>query len=77
MRHIFYQSFPERISFFEKFGISAKSFEESRHIRSYKLSPGFMGNPPDRLDGFHDYHGSCRKRNDPGRHDENMRELQS
>ena len=31
-----------------------------------------MGNP-DRLDGFHDYYVSCRKKNDPGRSDQNMK----
>jgi type II restriction endonuclease, Alw26I/Eco31I/Esp3I family len=69
----FYDCFPERSSFFDLHGVTKRAFEESNHIRSYKLSPGFMGNPPDRLDGFHDYHGICRKENDPGRFDENMR----
>lgn len=69
----FQSNFPERMKFFNQFGVSKEAFEHSRHLRSYKLSPGFMGNPPDRLDGFHDYHGSCRKKNDPGRFDENMR----
>ncbi|MFC7422026.1 Alw26I/Eco31I/Esp3I family type II restriction endonuclease [Iodobacter arcticus] len=73
VENYFHTHFPERLEFFTKFGISKEAFEQSRHIRSYKLSPGFMGNPPDRLDGFHDYHGSCRKENDPGRFDENMR----
>jgi Alw26I/Eco31I/Esp3I family type II restriction endonuclease len=49
-------------------------FEKTTHIKGTYLSPGYMGNPPDRLDGFHDY-GSmcCRKKHDPGRSDENMR----
>jgi Alw26I/Eco31I/Esp3I family type II restriction endonuclease len=48
-------------------------FEVSGHIRSNWLSPGFMSNPPDRLDGFHDYGLCCRKEKDPGRSDENLR----
>nr|AAM09641.1 restriction endonuclease [Hafnia alvei] len=69
----FLECFPERASFFTRFGVTKQAFEQSCYLRTYKLSPGFMGNPPDRLDGFHDYHGSCRKNNDPGRFDENMR----
>jgi len=40
-----------------------------------KLSPGVMANPPDRLDGFHCYNSNCgcRKQNDKGRSDENMK----
>ena len=40
-----------------------------------KLSPGVMGNPPDRLDGFHCYNSicTCRKSKDKGRSDENMK----
>jgi Alw26I/Eco31I/Esp3I family type II restriction endonuclease len=40
-----------------------------------KLSPGVMGNPPDRLDGFHCYNSicDCRKTKDKGRSDENMK----
>jgi Alw26I/Eco31I/Esp3I family type II restriction endonuclease len=38
-----------------------------------KLSPGVMSNPPDRFDGFHTYNKCCRKKEDTGRHDENMR----
>lgn len=45
----------------------------TQHIKTPKLSPGFMANCPDRLDGFHDYCIHCRKKNDPGRSDENMR----
>lgn len=73
IRELFSHFFPERLEYFKKYGISKPAFENSRHLRSYRLSPGFMGNPPDRLDGFHDYHGSCRKKNDPGRSDLNMR----
>ncbi len=47
-------------------------FENSMHIKSNYLSPGFMANPPDRLDGFHDYCLNCRQKNDPGRSEENM-----
>lgn len=45
--------FPEWRSYFQRLGLTAQAFEESRHIRTSLLSPGFMGNPPDRLDGFH------------------------
>jgi Alw26I/Eco31I/Esp3I family type II restriction endonuclease len=65
--------FPERAHSFEVFEYSMQAFERACHIRSRWLSPGFMGNPPDRLDGFHDYDLSCRKANDPGRSDANMR----
>lgn len=69
----FFDCFPERIPFFKKHGVTTAAFEKSNHIKSQKLSPGFMGNPPDRLDGFHDYDLTCRKANDPGRFDKNMR----
>ncbi|MBC2053442.1 Alw26I/Eco31I/Esp3I family type II restriction endonuclease [Listeria welshimeri] len=36
------------------------------------FSPGAMGNPPDRFDGFHSYNLCCRKYQDKGRHDSNM-----
>jgi len=65
--------FPERKQYFKKYGIHPKAFESSNHLRSNYLSPGFMCNPPDRLDGFHDYALCCRKKKDPGRSDENMR----
>ena len=32
-----------------------------------------MGNPPDRLDGFHSYNNCCRPTADKGRSDENMK----
>lgn len=48
-------------------------FIKTSHLKSNFLSPGFMANPPDRLDGFHDYGICCRKKSDPGRSDENMR----
>jgi len=38
-----------------------------------KLSPGAMSNAPDRLDGFHTYNLCCRRVEDTGRHDENMK----
>lgn len=40
---------------------------------SRKLSPGAMANPPDRLDGFHTYNLCCRKKQDTGRFDDNLR----
>ncbi|MCL5797394.1 MAG: Alw26I/Eco31I/Esp3I family type II restriction endonuclease [Patescibacteria group bacterium] len=48
-------------------------FIKTSYRKSNYLSPGFMANPPDRLDGFHDYGICCRKKSDPGRSDENMR----
>lgn len=48
-------------------------FSKTQHIRSTKLSPGYMGDCPHRLDGLHDYCTFCRKGNDPGRSDSNMR----
>lgn len=65
--------FPERSDFFHLLPEIDNFFINSQHIKSKWLSPGFMGNPPDRLDGFHDYGICCRKRSDPGRSDENMR----
>lgn len=65
--------FPERACAFQHSGPTTEAFERTRHLRSQWLSPGFMGNPPDRLDGFHDYDLKCRKANDPGRSDDNMR----
>ncbi|MFC7319847.1 Alw26I/Eco31I/Esp3I family type II restriction endonuclease [Halobacillus campisalis] len=66
--------FPERESYFNLLPNYQTLFQRTQHIKSKYLSPGFMGNPPDRLDGFHDY-GSvcCRRSNDPGRSDKNMR----
>lgn len=37
------------------------------------LSPGFMANCPDRLDGFHDIAYCCRAKFDPGRSEDNLR----
>lgn len=42
--------------------------KESRY-----LSPGVMGNCPDRFNGLHSYALCCRKTKDTGRHDENMK----
>ena len=42
-------------------------------IKSKKLSPGVMSNAPDRFDGYHSYNRCCRKKNDKGRHDNNMK----
>lgn len=42
--------------------------------RSRKLlGPGAMGNPPDRLDGFHSYNRCCRGTSDKGRFKENLK----
>ena len=66
--------FPERSEFFAKYGITKKAFEKSNYVNSKAwLTPGYMGNPDSRLDGFHDYHFECRKNKDPGRFDANMK----
>lgn len=67
--------FPEKepdITLFDA-GDYEKFFSISQHLRTNKLSPGYMGDCPHRLDGIHDYCTLCRKGNDPGRSDENMR----
>lgn len=64
--------FPERAPYFDKYGYKIAAFEKSNFIRSKWLSPGFMCNPPDRLDGFHDYCILCRPKSDPGRSRENL-----
>ncbi len=65
--------FPERSPWFDKHGYSSRAFEEAHAVRTKWLSPGFMCNPPDRLEGFHDYCVKCRPHKDPGRSVENMR----
>jgi Alw26I/Eco31I/Esp3I family type II restriction endonuclease len=65
--------FPERAQGFGRWGVSVEAFENTNHIRTTLLSPGYMGNPPDRLDGFHDYCLYCRGKSDPGRSAENLR----
>lgn len=60
------------------FGMNIEQLEyvcKNDKYSSNKLSPGVMGNPPDRLDGFHCYNSicNCRKTNDKGRSDENMK----
>ena len=67
--------FPEKkadISIFDD-GHYEEFFSKTQYIRSTKLSPGYMGDCPHRLDGLHDYCIFCRKENDPGRSDDNMR----
>lgn len=70
---IYKECFPERKSYFDKNGVTLTAFEDSNYVRNKYLSPGFMANPPDRLDGFHDYCFHCRPNKDPGRHADNMR----
>ena len=43
------------------------------HGTSKLLGPGAMSNFPDRFDGFHSYNRCCRKKEDKGRSDENLR----
>ncbi len=74
-RELILSTFPEKaddIAIFDSGNIEA-FFAKTQHIRSTKLSPGYMGDCPHRLDGIHDYCTFCRKKNDPGRSDENMR----
>jgi Alw26I/Eco31I/Esp3I family type II restriction endonuclease len=73
MEELFHRIFPERAEVFKTYGISQVAFEKSNNIRSGYLSPGYMCNPPDRLDGFHDYCTFCRENKDPGRSKENLR----
>ncbi len=68
--------FPEREDAFKELGMSREAFERTNHLRSVWLSPGYMANPPDRLDGFHDYCLHCRGQHDPGRSVENLRSYQ-
>lgn len=74
-RDIVLEDFPEKAEDIELFdaGEFEAFFSATQHIRTSKLSPGFMGDCPHRLDGIHDYCTFCRKRSDPGRSDENMR----
>jgi Alw26I/Eco31I/Esp3I family type II restriction endonuclease len=67
--------FPEREEYFDLLPAYDKFFEETYWIPTNRISPGFMSNPPDRLDGFHDYcqPNDCRAQKDPGRSEENMR----
>lgn len=64
--------FPKRKGFFQEHGFTIVAFEKSSYLRTAWLSPGFMGDPPYRFDGLHDYCTACRKSNDPGRSDVNM-----
>lgn len=69
--------FSERKDYFDKYGLSEEAFVRTNFIRSNYLSPGFMCNPPDRLDGFHDYCNlGCRENHDPGRSKENLSSYQ-
>ena len=73
-REFILKNFPEKaddIALFDA-GNYEEFFRLTQQIRSTKLSPGYMGDCPHRLDGIHDYCTFCRKRNDPGRSDENM-----
>ena len=52
---------------------SSKSFSKFVLVKKIThLSPGVMGNPPDRLDGFHSYNNCCRPSQDTGRSKENL-----
>lgn len=75
VRKIIISAFPEKTADLGLYDTNnyADFFLATQHIKSSLLSPGYMGNCPDRLDGFHDYCIVCRKKNDPGRSDENMR----
>lgn len=47
-------------------------YSEMVEKESSRFSPGVMGNPPDRFNGFHSYALCCRTKYDTGRHAENM-----
>lgn len=65
----------ERRIYFKEYGFTREAFLNSIHLKSNWLSPGFMANPPDRLDGLHDYCSvECRATKDPGRLAENLRQ---
>ncbi len=53
--------------------IVSRCEELCRNGNSKMLGPGAMSNFPDRLDGFHTYNRCCRKKEDTGRHDDNMK----
>jgi Alw26I/Eco31I/Esp3I family type II restriction endonuclease len=63
--------FPERVEHSPLPSVR-QLFLNSGHIKTTWLSPGFMANPPDRFDGFHDYGLCCRSTKDPGRSKENL-----
>lgn len=71
--NLFKTLFPERVDYFQQQKNIIEVFRSSLHVRCNLLSPGYMGNAPDRLDGFHEYCVLCRSRNDPGRSKSNMR----
>lgn len=73
-RKLVLSNFPEKEADIDLFdaGDYEGFFLKTQHIRSTKLSPGYMGDCPHRLDGIHDYCTFCRKKSDPGRSDENM-----
>jgi Alw26I/Eco31I/Esp3I family type II restriction endonuclease len=64
---LLHRLFPERVHFLDQYGPTEEAFRRSRHIHSSFLTPGFMGDPPHRLDGLHDYCFECRQTKDPGR----------
>lgn len=72
LTELFWRLFPERNEEARKTGRTPDVFENTRELKSTLLSPGYMGDPPDRLDGLHDYCVFCRKEKDPARHDERM-----
>ncbi len=53
--------------------LAVEPFVAARAKRSAWLSPGYMGDPPYRLDGLHDYCTFCRENSDPGRSRDNLR----
>ncbi|MEK6975632.1 MAG: hypothetical protein AABY18_04730 [Candidatus Thermoplasmatota archaeon] len=71
-RKAFDENHAERENELARYGLTPAMFKATQARPSRWLSPGFMGNPPYRLDGIHDYCTTCRKGNDPGRSDSNM-----
>jgi Alw26I/Eco31I/Esp3I family type II restriction endonuclease len=69
----FREIYPERCEIFDKMGVTSEAFKESQYLSSLWLTPGYMGDPPHRFDGLHDYCNiGCRKTKDPGRSDSNL-----
>ena len=61
-----------KYSGFDKKGLINHIYKDYVRKQSKRLSPGVMSNCPDRFDGFHSYGLCCRKKQDKGRHDDNM-----
>jgi Alw26I/Eco31I/Esp3I family type II restriction endonuclease len=73
-----YAASDKKQEFERYFGLPIHELETQCNNDRYtgsKLSPGVLGNPPDRLDGFHSYNSicGCRYMHDKGRGEANMK----